>query len=46
MEIVRAMVRYQPRESRFATANEELRTRLRELAEQRRRWGSDACTSC
>jgi putative transposase len=39
LEIVRAMVRYQPRPTRFAAANEKLRTRLRELAEQRRRWG-------
>jgi putative transposase len=33
------MVRYQRRESRFAQANERLRVRLRELAEERRRWG-------
>jgi putative transposase len=33
------MVRYRPRESRFAEANERLRVRLRELAEERRRWG-------
>jgi putative transposase len=39
MEIVRAMVRYQRRANRFTAANEKLRTRLRELAEQRRRWG-------
>ena len=39
LEIVRAMVRYQPRPTRFAVVNEKLRTRLRELAEQRRRWG-------
>lgn len=39
MEIVRAMVRYRPRDSRFAEANERLRVRLRELAEERRRWG-------
>lgn len=39
MEIVRAMVRYQPRASRLAAANDRLRMRLRELAEQRRRWG-------
>ncbi len=38
MEIVRAMVRYEPRPTRFAAANEKLRTRLRELAGQRRRW--------
>ena len=39
MEIVRAMVRYRLRANRFAVANEKLRMRLRELAEQRRRWG-------
>jgi putative transposase len=39
MEIVRAMVRYRPQPTRFAVVNEELRNRLRELAEQRRRWG-------
>jgi putative transposase len=39
MEIVRAMVRYRPRANRFAMANEKLRMRLRELADQRRRWG-------
>jgi putative transposase len=39
MEIVRAMVRYQPRVSRFTAASEKLRIRLRELAEQRRRSG-------
>jgi putative transposase len=39
MEIVRAMVRYRPRDSRFTEANERLRIRLRELAEDRRRWG-------
>jgi putative transposase len=39
MEIVRAMVRYRSRPTRFAVVNEELRIRLRELAEQRRRWG-------
>jgi putative transposase len=39
MEIVRAMVRYRPRPTQFAAANEKLRIRLRELAEQRRRWG-------
>jgi putative transposase len=33
------MIRYQPRRSRFAEANERLRVRLRELAEERRRWG-------
>lgn len=33
------MVRYRPRESRFAEANERLRVRLRQLAEERRRWG-------
>src|SRR5258708_35625749 len=39
MEIVRAMVRYRPRGTRFAEANQRLRVRLRELAEDRRRWG-------
>jgi putative transposase len=39
MEIVRAMVRYRPRATRFAEANQRLRVRLRELAEDRRRWG-------
>lgn len=33
------MVRYQSRASRFAATNDRLRMRLRELAEQRRRWG-------
>jgi putative transposase len=39
MEIVRAMVRYRARGTRYAEANERLRARLRELAEERRRWG-------
>ena len=39
LEVLRAMVRYRRRESRFAEANQRLRMRLRELAEQRRRWG-------
>ena len=39
LEVLRAMVRYRRRESRFAEANERLRVRLRELAEERRRWG-------
>ena len=39
LETVRAMVRFRPRASRFAAANEKLRMRLRELAEHRRRWG-------
>jgi putative transposase len=39
LEVLRAMVRYRPRLSRHAEVNERLRTRLRELAEQRRRWG-------
>jgi putative transposase len=33
------MLRYRPRGTRFAEANERLRVRLRELAEDRRRWG-------
>ncbi len=39
LEVLRAMVRYRPRDSRFAEANERLRVRLRQLAEERRRWG-------
>ena len=39
MQVLRAMLRYQPRASRHAEANERLRIRLRELAEERRRWG-------
>jgi putative transposase len=39
MEIVRALVRYRSRDSRFTEANRRLRVRLRELAEERRRWG-------
>jgi putative transposase len=39
LEALRAMVRYRSRASRFAEANERLRIRLRELAEERRRWG-------
>ena len=39
LEVLRAMVRYRRRTSRFAEANERLRVRLRELAEERRRWG-------
>ncbi len=45
MEIVRAMVGYQPRPTRFTAANEKLRTRLRELAEERRRWASHIYTA-
>jgi putative transposase len=33
------MVRYRPRQSRHAEANKRLRVRLRELANERRRWG-------
>ena len=33
------MVRYRARGSRYAEANQRLRVRLRELAEDRRRWG-------
>jgi putative transposase len=36
---MRALLRYRPREARFAEANERLRVRLRALAEERRRWG-------
>ena len=39
LEVLRALVRYRSRPTRFAAANERLRIRLRELAEQRRRWG-------
>lgn len=39
LEVLRAMVRYRPRQSRYAEANERLRVRLRQLAEERRRWG-------
>jgi hypothetical protein len=33
------MLRYQPRGTRYAEANDRLRVRLPELAEDRRRWG-------
>jgi putative transposase len=39
LEVLRAMFRYRPREGRTCEANERLRVRLRELAEERRRWG-------
>jgi putative transposase len=39
MAVLRAMLRYRARASRHAEANERLRLRLRELAEERRRWG-------
>ncbi|MGC2617361.1 MAG: IS3 family transposase, partial [Terracidiphilus sp.] len=39
LEVLRAMLRYRRRETRFAEANGRLRVRLRELAEDRRRWG-------
>src|SRR6202008_614635 len=39
LEVLRAMVRYRRREARFAEANQRLRVLLRELAEERRRWG-------
>jgi len=39
LEVLRAMLRYRRRETRFAEANQRLRVRLRELAEDRRRWG-------
>ena len=39
LEVLLAMVRYRQRPTRFSAANERLRIRLRELAEQRRRWG-------
>jgi hypothetical protein len=47
MEILRALVRYQARGRRQGKANERLRVRLRELAEERRRWGAiGGCTFC
>jgi hypothetical protein len=46
LEVLRAMFRYRPRERRFAEANDRLRVRLRELAEDRRRWGWRGCTFC
>lgn len=39
LEVCRALVRYSRRATRFALANEQLRVRLRELADQRGRWG-------
>ena len=39
LDMVRALIRYQPRPTRFAEANERLRMRLRELAAERRRRG-------
>jgi HTH-like domain len=39
LEVMWLMVRYRRRESRYADANERLRARLRELAEERRQWG-------
>jgi putative transposase len=39
LEVLLAMFRYRPRESLFAEANDRLRVRLRELAEDRHRWG-------
>jgi putative transposase len=39
LEVLRAMLRYVARGPRFAEANDRLRVRLRELAEERRRWG-------
>lgn len=39
LDVLRAMVRYRPGQSRYAEANERLRVRLRQLAEERRRWG-------
>jgi putative transposase len=38
LEVLRAMLRYRQRETRFAEANDRLRVRLRELAEDRRHW--------
>jgi len=39
LEVLRALFRYRARGPRFAEANDRLRVRLRELAEERRRWG-------
>ena len=39
LEVCRAMVQYSPRATGFASANEQLRVHLRELADQRGRWG-------
>jgi putative transposase len=39
MEVLRAMVRYIARGTRYTEVNERLRVGLRELAEERRRWG-------
>jgi putative transposase len=39
MAVLRAMLRYRKRDRKYAESNERLRTRLRELAEERRRWG-------
>lgn len=39
MAVLRAMLRYRPHETKYAEANARLRLRLRELAEDRRRWG-------
>lgn len=38
LEVLRAMARYRPLQSRQSEANGCLRTRLRQLAKQRRRW--------
>jgi putative transposase len=39
LEVWRAMLRYRARGPRLAEANDRLKIRLRELAEERRRWG-------
>jgi putative transposase len=39
LEVLRAMLRYRARGPRLAEANDRLKIRLRELAEERRRWG-------
>lgn len=39
MAVLRALLRYRPHETKYAEANARLRLRLRELAEERRRWG-------
>jgi hypothetical protein len=46
LEELRAIVRYRSRASRFAEADERLRIRLRDLAEERRRWGYQRLHVC
>lgn len=46
LEVLRAMLRYRRRETRFAEANDRLRVRLQELADDRRRWAIGGCMFC